>query len=130
MISKATVQRATVLMNRRMNTERGVSTFGPVCSNVAGISCIISKERALCKTVARQHCDEYAKPSRVVIWSSLPRPAMDCVRDEQISGAIHGSSANCHSKPEMGTNNDHVVGLTKCVAECNFNRRNVRVYRS
>ncbi len=37
MISRATVQSATVLMNRRMNAERGVSRFGPVCSNVAGM---------------------------------------------------------------------------------------------
>src|SRR5215472_9963773 len=37
MISRATVHRATVLMNRRMKTERGVTTFGPVCSSVAGI---------------------------------------------------------------------------------------------
>ena len=37
-------------MNRRMNAERGVTKLDPVCSNVAGIFCIISKERALCKT--------------------------------------------------------------------------------
>src|SRR5215475_14046953 len=37
MISKATVHKATVLMNRRMNTERGVTRFGPVCSNVTGM---------------------------------------------------------------------------------------------
>jgi phosphatidylglycerophosphate synthase len=38
MISKATDHKATVLMNRRMNTERRVTTFGPVCSNVAGMA--------------------------------------------------------------------------------------------
>jgi hypothetical protein len=38
MISKATVHKATVLMNRRMNTERRVTTFGPVCSSVAGMA--------------------------------------------------------------------------------------------
>src|SRR5438477_428048 len=38
MISKATVHNATVLMNRRMNTERRVTTFGPVCSSVAGMA--------------------------------------------------------------------------------------------
>jgi len=38
MISKATVHKATVLMNRRMNTERGVTTCGPVCSIVAGMA--------------------------------------------------------------------------------------------
>src|SRR5215471_7762261 len=37
MISKATVYKATVLMNRRMNAERGVTKFGPVCSSVAGM---------------------------------------------------------------------------------------------
>src|SRR5262245_1009220 len=37
MISNATVHKATVLMNRRMNTERGVTTCGPVCSNVTGM---------------------------------------------------------------------------------------------
>src|SRR5437868_13390232 len=122
MISKATLQRATVLINRRMNAERGVTTFGPVCSNVAGISCIISKERVLCKRVAHQCGDECATLSRVVIWSSLLRPAMDCVRNERISGAHNGSSANCHPKPEVGANSDHVVGLAKCVGECNFTR--------
>jgi phosphatidylglycerophosphate synthase len=38
MISKATDHKATVLMNRRMNTERGVTTRGPVCSIVAGMA--------------------------------------------------------------------------------------------
>jgi len=38
MISKATDHKATVLMNRRMNTERRVTTFGPVCSSVAGMT--------------------------------------------------------------------------------------------
>src|SRR5436305_6901517 len=68
--------------------------------------------------------------SRVVIWSSLLRPAMDCLRNERISGAHNRSSANRHPKPEVGADSDHLVGLAKCVAECNFNRRNVRVYRS
>src|SRR5258707_6167559 len=38
MMSKATDHKATVLMNRRMKTERRVTTFGPVCSNVAGMA--------------------------------------------------------------------------------------------
>src|SRR5258707_3826392 len=38
MISNATDHKATVLMNRRMNTERRVTTFGPVCSTVAGMA--------------------------------------------------------------------------------------------
>jgi len=37
MISSATVQSAIVLTNRRMKTERGVITFVPVCSSVAGM---------------------------------------------------------------------------------------------
>src|SRR5207244_4982760 len=44
MISSATVQSATVLMNRRMNAERDVMTFVPVCSRVTGMHCIIPKE--------------------------------------------------------------------------------------
>src|SRR6266508_1046456 len=58
MISKATVHKATVLMNRRMNTERRVTTFGPVCSSVAGMASIIPKERALCKKGAHLCRDE------------------------------------------------------------------------
>jgi hypothetical protein len=38
MISNATVHKAMVLVNRRMKVERGVTTFGPVCSNVAGMA--------------------------------------------------------------------------------------------
>jgi hypothetical protein len=34
MISRAIVQSAIVLMNRRMKVERGVITFVPVCSSV------------------------------------------------------------------------------------------------
>ena len=36
MISRATVQRPMVLMNRRMNAERRLTKFGPLCSNVVG----------------------------------------------------------------------------------------------
>src|SRR4029077_18358106 len=49
MISRAIVQSAIVLMNRRMKTEREVRTFVPVCSSVVGMHCIISKEGALRK---------------------------------------------------------------------------------
>jgi hypothetical protein len=66
MISKATDHKATVLMNRRMNTERRVTTFGPVCSSVAGMSCIISEEGALRKRGAYPCCDECATLSRAV----------------------------------------------------------------
>jgi hypothetical protein len=58
MISKATLHKATVLMNRRMNTERRVTTFGPVCSSVAGMSCIISEEGALRKRGAHSGGNE------------------------------------------------------------------------
>jgi len=44
MITRAIVQSAIVLMNRRMKTERDVVTLVPVCSSVAGMHCIISKE--------------------------------------------------------------------------------------
>ena len=37
MISSATVQSATVLMNRRINAERDVMTFVPVCSRITGM---------------------------------------------------------------------------------------------
>src|SRR2546421_739526 len=45
MISRAIVQSAIVLINRRMKAERDVTMFVPVCSSVAGMHCIISKER-------------------------------------------------------------------------------------
>jgi hypothetical protein len=66
--------------------------------------------------------------SRVVIWSSLINPAMDCVRDERISGETNRSSPNCHPKSGIGTVSDGVAGFTKRVAECNFDCRHVRVY--
>jgi len=66
---------------------------------------------------------------RVVIWSLLINPAMDCARDERISGESHRSSTYCDSKSEMGTISNGVARFSKCVAECNFNCRNVRVYR-
>jgi hypothetical protein len=51
MISRAIVQSAIVLMNRRMKAERRPAAVGfvPVCSSVAGMPCIISKEGALRK---------------------------------------------------------------------------------
>src|SRR5512132_3725972 len=110
MISKATDHKATVLMNRRMNTERRVATFGPVCSSVAGMSCIIPKEGTVCKRGAHSDSDECATLSRAVIWSSLINPAMDCVRDERIIGESDRSSAHCHPKSKMGTVRDSVAG--------------------
>src|SRR5262249_35295049 len=129
MISKATVHKATVLMNRRMNTERGVTTFGPVCSNVTGMfqhhlggTRAVQEGSASCR-------DECTTFSRVVIWSSRINPDMDCVRDERIIGESDRSSANCHPKSQMGAISDKVAGFTKCVAECNFDCWHVRVYR-
>jgi hypothetical protein len=128
MISKATDHRATVLMNRRMNTERRVTTFGPVRSSVAGMGlCIISEERALRKGVAYSAGNNDVL--RVVIWSPLVNPAMDCVRDERIIGESNRSSAHCHPKSVMGTVSDHLAGCAKCIAECNFHCRNVCLYR-
>src|SRR5882724_4461644 len=49
MISRAIVQSAIVLMNRRIKAERDVTMFVPVCSSAAGMHCIISKEGARCK---------------------------------------------------------------------------------
>src|SRR5438094_10547788 len=49
MISRAIVQSAIVLMNRRMKAERELRMFVPVCSSVAGMPCIISEEGALRK---------------------------------------------------------------------------------
>ena len=66
--------------------------------------------------------------SRVVIWSSLINPAMDCARDERITGESNRSPAHCHSKSEMGAVSHDVADFTKCVAECNFDCRDVRLY--
>src|SRR5262249_32081660 len=91
---------------------------------------IISKERALCKTGAHTGCHEFATSSRVVIWSAPMNPVMDSVRDERISGESDRSPANCHPKSKVGTVSNNVAGCSKCVTECNFDCRNVRVYRS
>jgi hypothetical protein len=48
MISNATVHKPTVLMNRRMKAERGVTTFGPVCSSVAGMALHHPESGTLC----------------------------------------------------------------------------------
>jgi hypothetical protein len=72
---------------------------------------------------------QYATLSRVVIWSSLINPAMDCARDEQISGESDRSPAHCHPKSQMGRVSHSVAGFTKCVAEYNFDCWYVRLYR-
>ena len=74
-------------------------------------------------------CDESATLSRVVHLVIAYQPAMDCVRDERIIGESNRSSAHCHAKSKMGTVSDDVAGFAKCVAECNFDCRNVRLYR-
>ena len=82
----------------------------------------------MCKSGAHSGSDKCVTLSRVVIWSSLINPAMDCVRDERISGETNRSSPNCHPKSGIGTVSDGVAGFTKRVAECNFGCRHVRVY--
>src|SRR5215469_3565757 len=90
---------------------------------------IISKERALCKKGAHPYYEECPTSSRGVIWSSRINPVMDSVRDERISGENDRSPTDCHAKPEMGTVSDGVAGRAKCVAERDFDCRNVRVSR-
>src|ERR1700757_2178310 len=131
MISKATVHKATVLMNRRTNAERGPAAAGfvPACSNVTGMFQPSSRRNARCARMERiRIAMECGTISRVVLWSSLLSPAMDCIRDERIIGENDRSSANCHAKSKVGTVSDHLAGCTKCVAECNFDRRHVRVH--
>ena len=83
----------------------------------------------MCKRGAHSGSDKCVTLSRVVIWSSLINPAMDCVRDERIIGKSDRSSPYCHPKSKMGTVSDGVADFTKCVAECNFDCRHVRMYR-
>src|SRR6476646_8029995 len=120
MISKATDHKATVLMNRRMNTERRVTTFGPVCSSVAGMALHhLEGRHGVQEGSASVVAMKCATLSRVVIWSSLINPAMDCARDERISQG-NRSSPHCHPKSEMGTVSDDKAGFAKCVSECDF----------
>src|SRR4029077_19964286 len=91
--------------------------------------CIIPKEGALCKKGAHLCRDEMRDSLPSVIWSSFINPAMDCARDERISGEINRSSPHCHAKSKMGTVSDRVARFAKCVSECNFYCRNVRLYR-
>ena len=46
----------------------------------------------MCKSGAHSGSDKCVTLSRVVIWSSLINPAMDCVRDERIIGESNRSS--------------------------------------
>jgi hypothetical protein len=70
MISRAIVQSAIVLMNRRMKAERRPAAVGfvPVCSSVAGMPCIMSKEGALRKRerALRRECG-WASSGRVAV---------------------------------------------------------------
>src|SRR5207248_6794469 len=102
MISKATVHKATVLMNRRIKTERRVTTFGPVCSSVAGMAL---------------HHPEGRRDMQEVSASVLRR-----IRDSLSSCYL------CDAKSQMGRGRHGLAGFTTCVAECNFDW-NVRVYR-
>jgi hypothetical protein len=98
MIRRATVHKATVLMNRRMNAERGVTTFGPVCSSVAGIVLHHPEGTRAMQEGSASGLQRMRNALLVVIWSSLLKPAMDGVRDERIIGENDRSSANCDSK--------------------------------
>src|SRR5258707_11372423 len=89
---------------------------------------ITPKEGTVCKRGAHSDSDKCVTLSRVVIWSSLIHPAMDCVRDERIIGESDRSSAHWHPKSKMGTVSHRVAGCAKCVSECDFDCRNVRVY--
>jgi hypothetical protein len=53
---------------------------------------------------------------------------MDCARDERIIGENYRPPAHCHAKSKMGTVGHDVARFTKCIAECNFDCRKVRVY--
>ena len=53
---------------------------------------------------------------------------MDCARDERIIGEKYRAQAHRHAKSKMGPVGHDVAGFTKCIAECNFDCRNVRVY--
>src|SRR5512132_2872622 len=109
MISKATDHKATVLMNRRMNTERRVTTFGPVCSSVAGMALHHPEGRHGVQEGSAFGSDKCVMLSRVVIWSSLINPAMDCVRHERNNSESDRSSAHSHPKSKMGAGSDRVA---------------------
>src|SRR3954451_19507375 len=127
MISNATDHRATVLENRRINVERGVTAFGPVCSSVAGMALHHPEGRAdVQEGSASAEC---ATLCGGVIWSSPRNPAMDCARDEQISGESDRSSPYSHSESKMGAVSNRLAGRAECFAEHNFDCGNVRVYR-
>ena len=115
-------------MNRRMNTERRVTMFGPVCSSVAGMALHHLEGRHGVQEGSASVSDEYATLSRVVIWSSLISPALDRARDERISGESNQSSAHCDAKSQMGTVGDDVAGFMKC-RRMQFRLPDVRVYR-
>src|SRR6266566_1407558 len=127
MISRATVQRATVLMNRRMNAERRLTKFGPLCSNVVGMLLHHLEVTHAAQEGSAPVTLRILANCRGVVWSFWFSPAMDFVRDERISAANDRAPANCHPKPEMCTVRDHVARFTKCVPECYFDRWHVRV---
>src|SRR6187549_3325366 len=73
MISKAPVHKATVLVNRRMNVERGVTTFGPVCSSVADMALHHPEGRGSVQEGANLCRDEIRDAPAVVIASEVCR---------------------------------------------------------
>src|SRR5258705_13985960 len=78
MISRAIVQSAIVLMNRRMKAERRPAAVGfvPVCSSVAGMPCIISKEGVLRKRerALRRECGCASSRRAAVKITAILRP--------------------------------------------------------
>src|SRR5205814_10364319 len=93
MISKATVHKATVLMNRRIKTERRVTTFGPVCSSVAGMALHHPEGRRAMQEVSasvlRRIRDSLSSCHLVIPY----QPCYGLPRDERISGGTNSSSA-------------------------------------
>ena len=144
MISRATVHSTIVLMNRRMNAERGVSSFGPVCSNVAGMllhhleGTRAVQDEAVDSRAIRT--DSFAGAGfaagtrslacfRVVISSFFLRPAMDSsAMNESAAQAIDRRPIATRNR-KVGAGNNSVAGVTKSITECHFDRGHVRVCR-
>src|SRR5436309_6078813 len=73
MFSNAPVNKAMVLVNRRMKVERGVTTFGPVCSKVAGIGSASSRRKAYCARGSESLSVRWAQlPERYLIIAHQP----------------------------------------------------------
>ena len=142
MISRATVHSTIVLMNRRMNAERGVSSFGPVCSNVAGMRLhdhegrhAVQDEAVDSEPIGRiplralRSGREFARVLSSCYLVILLKACYGFVRDERICGASNRSPTNCHPKSKVGAGSNSVAGVTKSITECHFDRGHVRVCR-